>query len=102
MRSPADSVVSFSGGVVDREVLSINHGGGYVSSFEPVASALEVGDTVTEGDIIATLSTYDAGGEIEWCNRSLLAVHQEETARLRGSLTVNMVFPGRLEMSTWP
>ena len=33
--APADGVVSFSGVVVDREVLSIDHGGGYISSFDP-------------------------------------------------------------------
>lgn len=61
IRSPADGVVSFSGVVVDREVLSINHGGGYVSSFEPVESDLEVGDAVTEGQTVAELGTYDDG-----------------------------------------
>ena len=54
-------MVSFSGVVVDREVLSIDHGGGYVSSFEPVESELEVGDSVTEGQTVAELSTYDDG-----------------------------------------
>ncbi|TLP97580.1 M23 family metallopeptidase [Nesterenkonia salmonea] len=61
IRSPADGVVSFSGVVVDREVLSINHGGGYISSFEPVESELEVGDSVTEGQPVAALGTYDDG-----------------------------------------
>lgn len=61
LRSPADGVVSFSGVVVDREVLSINHGSGYVSSFEPVESELEVGDAVSAGQTVASLSTYDDG-----------------------------------------
>lgn len=54
-------MVSFSGVVVDREVLSIDHGAGYVSSFEPVESELEVGDAVAAGQPIATLDTYDDG-----------------------------------------
>lgn len=61
IRSPADGVVSFSGVVVNREVLSIDHGAGYVSSFEPVESELEAGDEVSAGDVVASLSTYDDG-----------------------------------------
>ena len=61
IRAPADGTVSFSGKVVDREVLSIDHGAGYISAFEPVESKLEVSDTVTAGDLIAVLNTYDDG-----------------------------------------
>ncbi len=61
IRSPADGVVSFSGVVVNREVLSIDHGAGYVSSFEPVESDLEVGNPVSTGDVVARLDTYDDG-----------------------------------------
>ncbi|RJN31894.1 M23 family metallopeptidase [Nesterenkonia natronophila] len=61
IRSPADGVVSFSGVVVDRQVLSINHGGGYVSSFEPVESDLKPGDAVSQGKAVALLSTYNDG-----------------------------------------
>lgn len=61
IRSPADGVVSFSGVVVNREVLSINHGAGYVSSFEPVESEWEIGDAVSTGDVVASLDTYDDG-----------------------------------------
>ena len=61
VRAPADGRVSFSGAVVSREVLSIDHGSGYVSSFEPVESEVEVGDEVSAGDVVATVSTYDDG-----------------------------------------
>lgn len=61
IRAPADGVVSFSGVVVNREVLSIDHGGSYVSSFEPVESELTEGDAVSEGEVIAILGTYDDG-----------------------------------------
>src|SRR5699024_8694259 len=40
IRAPADGIVSFTGKVVDRGVLSIDHGGGYTSSFEPVQTQL--------------------------------------------------------------
>lgn len=61
IRSPADGTVSFTGVVVDREVLSIDHGSGYVSSFEPVSSELEVGDAVGAGEVIAQLDSYEDG-----------------------------------------
>ncbi|MGO1524275.1 MAG: murein hydrolase activator EnvC family protein [Nesterenkonia sp.] len=61
IRAPADGVVSFSGRVVDREVLSIDHGAGYTSSFEPIDSPLDVGDSVATGEPIAELGTYDDG-----------------------------------------
>jgi murein DD-endopeptidase MepM/ murein hydrolase activator NlpD len=56
--APADGTVSFAGTVVDRGVLSIDHGGGVVSSFEPVTTTLHTGDVVHRGDRIATI---DAG-----------------------------------------
>lgn len=60
--SPAAGVVSFVGKVVNRPVISINHGGGLLSSFEPVSSRLRVGDKVAKGQPIGTLSTGDGTG----------------------------------------
>ena len=48
----ADGVVSFLGTVVDRPVLSIRHGGGLVSSIEPVSTTVAAGDVVRTGDVI--------------------------------------------------
>lgn len=56
IRAPAEGEVSFVGVVVDRPVLSIRHGDGYLSSFEPVESSLQVGDRVSTGDPVATLA----------------------------------------------
>lgn len=53
--SPADGVVRFAGWVVDRPVLSIDHGDGVVSSFEPVESELVAGERVRRGQVIGTL-----------------------------------------------
>ena len=53
--APAAGQVRFVGWVVDRPVLSIDHGGGVVSSYEPVASLLLEGDAVEVGQIIGTL-----------------------------------------------
>ena len=53
--APADGVVHFAGFVVDRPVLSIEHAGGVLSSFEPVQTALVAGDRVSRGQVIGTL-----------------------------------------------
>ena len=55
VRAPADGVVHFAGVVVDRPVLSIDHAGGLLSSYEPVSTTLVEGDAVTRGDVIGTL-----------------------------------------------
>ncbi len=53
--APADGVVHFAGTVVDRPVLSIDHGGGVLSSYEPVTSTLKAGDSVSRGDPIGVV-----------------------------------------------
>ncbi|MDT0169900.1 M23 family metallopeptidase [Pseudarthrobacter sp. BRE9] len=53
--SPAAGTVSFVGVVVDRPVITIDHGGGLRSSFEPVESTLAVGATVAAGQVIGTV-----------------------------------------------
>lgn len=52
--SPAAGTVSFVGVVVDRPVITIDHGNGLRSSFEPVDSGLLRGTTVKEGDVIGS------------------------------------------------
>ncbi|MFP5311424.1 MAG: M23 family metallopeptidase [Actinomycetes bacterium] len=53
--SPTAGTVSFVGVVVDRPVITIDHGGGLRSSFEPVASTLAAGSTVAAGQLIGTV-----------------------------------------------
>ena len=53
--APDDGVVHFAGVVVDRPVLSIEHVGGVLSSFEPVTSSLHMGDVVHRGQVVGTL-----------------------------------------------
>ena len=53
--TPADGVVHFAGTVVDRPVLSIEHPGGVISSYEPVVTDLHAGDVVARGDAIGTV-----------------------------------------------
>jgi murein DD-endopeptidase MepM/ murein hydrolase activator NlpD len=55
VRAPADGVVHFAGVVVDRPVLSIDHGGGVLSSYEPVETTLHEGEVVRRGQVIGVL-----------------------------------------------
>ncbi len=55
VRAPADGVVRFAGFVVDRPVLSIDHGGGVISSYEPVEASLRAGDRVRRGEVVGWL-----------------------------------------------
>jgi murein DD-endopeptidase MepM/ murein hydrolase activator NlpD len=53
--APADGIVHFAGVVVDRPVLSIEHSGGLISSFEPVATLLVPGTVVHRDEVIGEL-----------------------------------------------
>ncbi len=55
LRAPADGVVHYTGWVVDRGVLSIDHGGGVLSSYEPVVATVAEGESVEAGEIIGTI-----------------------------------------------
>lgn len=53
--APAGGIVHFAGVVVDRPVLSIRHGDGVISSFEPVAATVAAGDAVSRGQVVGTV-----------------------------------------------
>ena len=55
--APASGVVSYAGPVAGRGVLSIDHGGGVVSSIEPVAAGVAAGAAVRAGDPVAIVAT---------------------------------------------
>jgi len=57
--SPADGVVTFTGFVVDRPLISIRHSDGLVSSIEPVAATVSTGDSVSRGQPIGTRADVD-------------------------------------------
>jgi murein DD-endopeptidase MepM/ murein hydrolase activator NlpD len=59
--SPEAGTVSFVGVVVDRPVITIDHGDGLRSSFEPVESDLKAGAVVAKGDAIGTLRPGHCG-----------------------------------------
>nr|WP_228375056.1 M23 family metallopeptidase [Demequina iriomotensis] len=55
--SPGSGVVAFAGRVVDRGVVTIDHGGGVLSSLEPVEDAPAAGTRVARGDPLGTVAT---------------------------------------------
>ena len=59
VRAPASGVVAFRGTVVDRPLLTVDHGDGHVSTYEPVSSTLNAGDRVAVGDALGEVA---AGG----------------------------------------
>lgn len=56
VRAPAAGVVAFRGVVVDRPLLTIDHGGGLVTTFDPLKSNLAAGEAVAAGEVIGTVS----------------------------------------------
>ncbi|PRB07339.1 murein hydrolase activator EnvC [Microbacterium sp. MYb64] len=59
VRAPASGAVAYRGVVVDRALLTIDHGNGLVTTLEPVQAVLGAGAAVRAGDAVATVS---AGG----------------------------------------
>ena len=59
VRAPADGVIAFRGVVVDRPLLTIDHGNGLVTTIEPTQSDLAPGTPVRRGDVLGTAA---AGG----------------------------------------
>ena len=55
--APAAGVVSFAGAVVDRGVLTIDHGDGVVSAIEPVDGLVAEGEAVAAGDPIGVVAS---------------------------------------------
>ena len=54
--APANGTILFAGPVVDRDVISIDHGNGVTSSFEPVTAIVAAGDDVGRGEVIGHVS----------------------------------------------
>ncbi|MDQ1512374.1 MAG: hypothetical protein QOC59_216, partial [Microbacteriaceae bacterium] len=55
--APADGTVVWAGRIVDRGVVSLDHGGGLLSSFEPVTPAVARGRPVHRGDPIGRVAS---------------------------------------------
>jgi murein DD-endopeptidase MepM/ murein hydrolase activator NlpD len=86
--APADGIVHFVGFVVDRPVMSLEHPGGVLSSYEPVVSSLHVGDRVTRGEVI---------GQVVAGHCAQLCLHFG--VRVRGEYVSPMLFLGGIPYS---
>ncbi|QIG41296.1 M23 family metallopeptidase [Microbacterium sp. 4R-513] len=53
--APADGTIAFAGAVADRSLLTIDHGGGLVTTLEPVMSELQPGTGVVRGQPIGAI-----------------------------------------------
>ncbi len=82
-----DGVVSFAGTVVDRGVISIDHGGGLVSSVEPVTASVAAGATVSRGQRIGMTS---AGGH---CGDACLHLGARQDGRYLSPLALIVGIP---------
>ena len=69
--APAAGRVVFAGWVVNRPVLSIDHGGGLRSSFEPVQASVTVGQMVGRGSPIGVAVSVDEASGLHCRNGCL-------------------------------
>ncbi|MFS0730826.1 M23 family metallopeptidase [Curtobacterium sp. 1P10AnD] len=52
----ADGTVSFAGPVAGRSVVSVDHGGGLISTVDSVSPKVSRGDTVSQGDVVGRVA----------------------------------------------
>ena len=67
VRAPAGGRVLFAGHVAGRPVLSIVHGGGLRTTYEPVRATVREGDEVTSGQPVGHLYAGHPGCPLESC-----------------------------------
>lgn len=65
--APAEGTVLFAGAVAGRPVLSIDHGGGLRTTYEPVRATVDVGDEVMTGDVVGHLVAGHPGCPVVAC-----------------------------------
>ena len=58
--APAEGKVHFAGEVVNRQLISLDHGQELLSAFEPVCSQLTEGDSVVSGQLIGEVCEGEA------------------------------------------
>ena len=67
IRAPAGGTVLFAGPVGGRPVISIDHGAGLRTTYEPVRATVRTGAGVTTGDAVGHLLTGHAGCPVDSC-----------------------------------
>ena len=94
--APTDGKVRFSGRVVDRGVLTLEHGGSLLTSFEPVCGLKMVGDRVLRGEVIAKVC--DEPGYQNHCGvrACLHFALRQDTGYLSPLVTIGELSPSRL------
>jgi septal ring factor EnvC (AmiA/AmiB activator) len=58
--APAAGTVIFSGPVAGRSVITVDHGGGLVSSYDPIMPAVPAGTPVATGQVLGMLGPAEA------------------------------------------
>lgn len=68
VRSPAAGTIAFAGLVAGRPVVTIDHGDGLVTTFEPVTTPLSAGDAVARGDPLGEVAEggHTAAGAVHF------------------------------------
>jgi len=68
VRSPADGRVAFVGRVAGRDIVTIDHGDGLVTTLEPVVSDVEVGDLLARAAPVGRVSAagHTAAGTVHF------------------------------------
>lgn len=67
VRAPADGTVLFAGAVGGRPVVSIDHGGGLRTTYEPVRATVRAGEIVAGGVEVGRLLAGHPGCPVEAC-----------------------------------
>jgi hypothetical protein len=95
LTAPFDSVVSFVGKVVDRNLITLSSLTGYKASFEPVCSDLVVGDFVSEGEVFGWQCDADDDYE-DHCKNCVHFSVRSEYGYLNPLLFVGRLWPSVL------
>lgn len=67
VRAPAAATVLFAGSVGGKPVLSLDHGGGLRTTYEPVSAVVRAGDVVTAGQTVGHVVAGHPGCPVEAC-----------------------------------
>lgn len=67
VRAPADGSVLFAGSVGGRPVLSIDHGAGLRTTYEPVRATVRAGDRVAAGEAVGHVLAGHPGCPVSAC-----------------------------------
>ena len=93
--APADGFVWFSGKVVNRNLLSLVHEGGYLSEFEPACTDLQKGEPIFAGQEIGWVCQPD-NDYLKHC-QSAICLHF--SLRRQGAYLSPLIFIGGLNPS---